>query len=439
MALLLALTPALWAAPALPWTADPALRVEAAALRALPRRLPIYSVSLDDPPATRWDHVAPDFKQYAGSVRAYLLEVVPAWALPIVEHVAANIVDYFGEAGEEMKGVSQAMGFRLGDVVVLNLIMQVEGLGLNCSNWNNTGPTRRDDPGCVAVDPTQKWCYCRAAHRAGAISADGVATVVASRAEHGPGLCTSVVAQAADGRTIHGRNLDWNIPVAVRQLLLDVNFTRYNKATSATETVFLGTGGIGFAGVFNGMRRAVTAGGVDGYSVSIDARGKGGRLLDNLLQALLRKSETPSQHLRRVFETESTFEGAISALSTGAQIDENYFIVAGAADGEGAVVARGRQKAEDVWRLNASEPSGWFRLQTNYDHWNPVPTADDRRTPGVAHMNALGRSNVTVGSVRSVMSMWPTFNHHTDYQGVYDPRGGVYYSVAFGEHAAGEA
>jgi len=72
------------------------------------------------------------------------------------------------------------MGLKIGDVVILNLVYQLEHLGLNCSNWNNTGiclcdffgfafslrrmfvsgPTIPNDPGCMAVDPKQEWCYC---------------------------------------------------------------------------------------------------------------------------------------------------------------------------------------------------------------------------------------------------------------------------------------
>lgn len=94
--------------------------------------------------------------------------------------------------------------------------------------------------------------------------------------------------------------------------------------------------------------------------------------------------------LRQVLETATSYDDAVDALSRSPQIDESYFIVAGAVAEQGAVIARGREKAVDVWRLNSSEPDGWFRLQTNYDRWQPVPSADDRRTPGVASMRALG-------------------------------------------------
>ena len=37
----------------------------------------------------------------------------------------------------------------MGYVVAMNMVYQLESLGINCSNWNNTGPTRKDDPGAV--------------------------------------------------------------------------------------------------------------------------------------------------------------------------------------------------------------------------------------------------------------------------------------------------
>jgi hypothetical protein len=95
------------------------------------------------------------------------------------------------------------------------------------------------------------------------------------------GLCTSVVAKTPQGDVMHGRNLDWNIPATLREMVIDVDFQRNNK------TVFTGTGLAGFVGLFNGM-----VPGDKGWSVSLDARGKGGKLFPNLLQALLHKSMT---------------------------------------------------------------------------------------------------------------------------------------------------
>lgn len=71
---------------------------------------------------------------------------------------------------------------------------------------------------------------------------------------------------------------------------------------------------------------------------------------------------------------------------------------------------------------------GWYRLQTNYDHWKPVPKADDRRAPGIAHMDQLGEDNVDHGSMFKIMTEAPTYNHHTDYTAVMEPASGYYRS-----------
>jgi hypothetical protein len=118
--------------------------------------------------------------------------------------------------------------------------MQLEHLGLNCSNWNNTGPTQKDDPGCMAIDPAQDWCacrraaprrqalgplmrgavraralscrcYCHAAVAAGAtIPPSGMLDIFSRPQGDGPGLCTSVVRAHArcvpfDSACPHGR------------------------------------------------------------------------------------------------------------------------------------------------------------------------------------------------------------------------------------------
>ena len=362
----------------------------------------------------RWTHIAslPKFRALAPKALAYLASQVPSALLPLIETILGNITNYFGEElGGEM--ISLQKGFdgilKLGDVVAFNLIMQLESIGLNCSNWNNTGPTIPNDPGCMDVDPKQTWCYCRNSSRTtDMVSVASYRDVLNLPKKEGPGLCTSVVAQNDQGKIYHGRNLDWNIPAAVRSMVADIQYQRNGK------TVFVGTTAVGFVGTFNGMIPGVA-------TVSLDARDKGGKILGNLLQMLLHKSVTPAQNMRLVLQnpTSTSFQAVVDGLSTRAQIDQNYFIVGGAKAGEGAVVSRDRAKAADVWYLGRNKTSsndGWYRLQTNYDHWNPVPKADDRRTPGNAHMDQMGQSFTDLNTLfKDVVHVWPTFNHHTDY------------------------
>ena len=423
------------AAASTPWTQDALVRARATAKQAQPSvHPPVYRLDLDQPASTRWDHIAKDYKDKVPAVIAYFKTVIPGWALPLIEGVAAKLNSYFKEYGEEMAGMATALGISRGEVVLLNLVMQLESIGVNCSNWNETGPTRKDDPGCKAVDPSQKWCYCHKAHAAGHVRADGVATFGLhahgrrgdeSRSGSGdddvagaPGLCTSIVAQRPDGVVVHGRNLDWNLPKAMREMLVDIDFVKGGK------TLFRASGAPGIAGVLHGLSHA---GG--GWSATIDARGKGGKLLTNILQGLLVHSMTPSQHLRKVLEEASGYDDAVTKLAATPQIDENYFIVAGAKPGEGAVLSRGRERAVDIWRLAPSQPGGWYRLQTNYDHWNPAPVADDRRTPGNALMHTLGQPGVSAHAMWGVITTWPIFNMHTDVSVVLVPAEDVYNST----------
>lgn len=369
-----------------------------------------YTLNLDAAPEDRWTPIAslPYFREHIGAAVEYLADQVPAWLLPLVETIGKDLHSYFGpELGGELVGLANAFGdkIKLGDLVAVNLIMQLEFIGLNCSNWNSTGPTIPNDPGCMDVDPKQAWCYCRNTSNPRIITKRRVKESLGIDTDDAPGMCTSVVAQDSNGHVFHGRNLDWNIPTAVRMLVADIDFQRGN------ETVFTGTTAVGFVGVFNGIKRGA-------FSVSIDARGKGGKPLTNILQMLLHKSKTPCQHMRLVLQNASAsdFSTAVQMLSEGEQIDENYFIVGGVRTGELAVISRDRSKAADVWTWNASSHD-FFLLETNYDHWNPVPKADDRRTPGIAHMRTMGPGGIGDGSglFDRVMNVWPTKNHHTDY------------------------
>eukprot|EP00041_Stephanoeca_diplocostata_P009539 m.147257 g.147257 ORF g.147257 m.147257 type:complete len:443 (-) comp17783_c0_seq1:180-1508(-) len=405
------------------WTEDDHLSAETMNRVPLQQGVPKYTVDLDAPAETRWNHIAKDFVDVVPDAIKYLKAFIPPWAFPLVIKIAEDIEPYFSLYADEMKGLAKAYGIDVGDIVVMNLIYQVESIGLNCSTWNNTGPTVPNDPGCMAVDPSQKWCYCHN-QSARVVSRDDVAKVLGwPIREKGPGLCTSVVAEDREGHIFHGRNLDWNLPLAVRKLVVDVDFQR------GGETVFTGTTAVGFVGIFNGMRKGVG-------SVSIDARGKGGTILDNALEALLHKgSLTPSQNLRKVLEdttADTTFDELVTALGSKDLIDEVYYITGGTKSKEGAVVARTRLGTADVWRLDTGNTAdGWYRLQTNYDHWEPVPKADDRRTPGRAHMNALGRDHVGLPGMHSVMTAWPTFNHHTDYTGYFAAFNGTYESTVW--------
>ena len=127
---------------------------------------------------------------------------------------------------------------------------QLEGLGVNCSNWNNTGPTGQ----CT--------------NTSGVLTAEQLEGD--SGREAGPGACTSLIAQSASGQIWHARNLDWNLPPQVRQFVLDISFERGGKP------LFTGTTLLGYTGLVMGLKEGA-------FSYSNDARCQGGKLLDTTL------------------------------------------------------------------------------------------------------------------------------------------------------------
>jgi hypothetical protein len=124
--------------------------------------------------------------------------------------------------------------------------------------------------------------------------------------------------------------------------------------------VYTATTAVGFVGVLNGMREG-------NYSVSINARGKGGKILENIEEALLHASMTPSQvcacacagsahrwgwlqHLRHVFETADSYASALAALSAGAY--------AGAPCVRACADARSTPFSKRRHRTNLAPPTG---------------------------------------------------------------------------------
>jgi len=204
-----------------------------------------------------------------------------------------------------------------------------------------------------------------------------------------PPLC----GQANDGGVMHGRNLDWNIPENLKDFVIDVD------VFSGGEHVYSATGAVGFVGFLNGMR-------VKGekWTVSQDARNHGGRIPVNIMQALATHCLTPEQAIRKVLESDlgaSGFSGAVTALSDIPIVDDVYYVMSGEGASDAAVVTRDRNAAKDVWRLGtdaANEPNqkpiipsdNFWLTETNYDHWEPVPKADNRRDPANELMAALG-------------------------------------------------
>lgn len=78
------------------------------------------------------------------------------------------------------------------------------------------------------------------------------------------------------------------------------------------------------------------------------------------------------------------------------------------------VITRNRGGPADIWPLDPLN-GAWFRVETNYDHWKPVPKADDRRTPAIKALNATGQANLSLETLFQVLSVFPVCNNYTIY------------------------
>ena len=133
---------------------------------------------------------------------------------------------------------------------------------------------------------------------------------------------------------------------------------------------------------------------------------------------MIDKRATPLPFItRRVFENAADFESAVSMFSTTDLIAPAYFILGGVKPYEGAVITRSQGSVIDIWRLNATSKGieSWYLLETNYDHWVPPPSNDDRRTPGEKAMNATGQANLNANTLLNVLSVNPVCNPYVNF------------------------
>jgi hypothetical protein len=193
-------------------------------------------------------------------------------------------------------------------------------------------------------------------------------------------FCTSVVAQDANGKIIHSRNLDFAFAEAMRNVTYEAVFTRDDKE------LFRAVMFAGMTGVMTGHR--------EGFSVSLNERKPSWRtnpwdLLQNLADIFLGFPQIG--HVIRDTLTEcSDYSCAFNRLATTRQIAPSYYTVSGLHGYEGAVISRDRY---GVAHIDMLSENNWFVSQTNDDHWTGVCTI--RCSYVRETMASIGQANIT--------------------------------------------
>lgn len=229
--------------------------------------------------------------------------------------------------------------------------------------------------------------------------------------------CTSIVAMSPTGQIFHARNLDFGaggfLTSTMRNISAIINFQ------SNGQTVFREAGFVGFVGFLSGQKPGQ-------FTVTVNTRFYQGGAKKSILsffdEFVFALKNYPNAHLaaflvRDAVVKAANFAEAVEIVSNTELIADIYFTLSGINAGEGVVVSRNRTGPSDVWYLKSSSSGvgSWFVLQTNYDHWEPVPWFDNRRDPGIADMEAMGQNNITLAGLLNVLSIKPTLNLLSSY------------------------
>ncbi|KAL0979627.1 hypothetical protein UPYG_G00187480 [Umbra pygmaea] len=215
-------------------------------------------------------------------------------------------------------------------------------------------------------------------------------------------FCTSIIAQDTSGHLYHGRNLDYPHDI-LRNLTIDILFVRNGTVA------YRGTSFAGYVGLWTGQSP-------NKFTISGNQRGKDHwwDWWKNWVSAFLLKSSPVSWLVRETLEDAVDFQDAVMRLSKIPLITSVYYIVAGVKPGEGVVISRDRKGPADIWPL---EPwnGGWFRVETNFDHWVMPPVKDLRRDAANEALNATGPDNINIYTLYKVLSLSPVCNRITVY------------------------
>lgn len=216
-------------------------------------------------------------------------------------------------------------------------------------------------------------------------------------------FCTSIVMENNNGSIFHGRNLDYSLgKEMLSALTIVVDFQQSGK------TVYTATTYAGYVGILTGMKPHA-------FTITVDERDQGS-LWQNLLAAILEgKNAIPMSFLvRKTFDEENTFDGAVAKLGATPLIAPVYYIIGGTRPGQGAIITRDRMSARDIYNLD-TENGRWYVLETNYDHWTTPPGSDDRRDPAAAVLDEGGRSKASIDLLLKVLNTPPVLNKKTTY------------------------
>ncbi|XP_063776884.1 acid ceramidase [Pseudophryne corroboree] len=322
--------------------------------------VPWYTVDLDQPPSERWQKLVSDKKEPLTLLIQHIKKLASSFSPKLVDIVDTKLPFIIGKLpssfGEEMKGVADASGVPLGEIMLFNIFYEIFT------------------------------------------------------------VCTSVVAEDTSGALLHARNMDfglflgwdvknnsWMVTELLQPLVVNVKFLKNNG------TIFMATSFAGYIGILTGLKPGV-------LTLTMNERFSldGGYI--GVLEWIIgiRHGAWMSFLTRSVLENATSYEEAKNLLSKTEMLAPAYFILGGNKTGEACVITRARKSCVDTWELG-TQKGEWYVLETNYDHWKPPLPIDNRRAPAMKCMNRIGQKNISFATIYDVLSTKPVLNKLTTY------------------------
>jgi acid ceramidase len=324
--------------------------------------VPWFNVDLDAAPSVRFKEIAATYKaniaELIGVIENLLLPILPE-ALQIVDRLFADLNKHIPDPyHSELIGIANATDIPLGRIVLYNVFYEIFT------------------------------------------------------------VCTSIVAQDTRGELYHARNLDfglflgwngtsheWMVSSVLRKMIININWQRKG------QTIFKSNNFAGFIGIYNGLKEGA-------FSVTANERFQAAGGFYGMLRYLLGlepNGKWMTWLTRETMENATNYQEAVALLSNTPMLSPVYYIVGGVNPFEGIIITRSLNQTDLTTKMDASDPNGWYLLQTNYDQDKAPLFLDDRRTPGNLCMQTLGQVNVGFQGIYNVLSSRTSLNKLTTY------------------------
>eukprot|EP00349_Pseudokeronopsis_sp_Brazil_P005596 CAMPEP_0202959456 /NCGR_PEP_ID=MMETSP1396-20130829/3633_1 /ASSEMBLY_ACC=CAM_ASM_000872 /TAXON_ID= /ORGANISM="Pseudokeronopsis sp., Strain Brazil" /LENGTH=366 /DNA_ID=CAMNT_0049678015 /DNA_START=18 /DNA_END=1115 /DNA_ORIENTATION=+ len=218
-------------------------------------------------------------------------------------------------------------------------------------------------------------------------------------------LCTSIVARQPDGKVIHGRNMDFAFPDAMRNASYIAKFYRGDQYLY--DAVMFG----GYLGVASAYKQ-------NAYSFTMNARNTPSTIANYFKTMAMVYIGLPEIGIaiREAFEEANDFDTAVELISTMRTIVPFYGIMSGPGANEGVVITRDPDGvAATAWL----DEDNWYIVQTNDDHFAGV--CQERCMDAHEHMRNIGEENISVDRLlKDVILQSHNFNYYTIYTTMYN-------------------